>query len=433
MARLVTAGLVSLAIAASGCRGCSRPPEQAPPDDAGQGAPAIAVHASGPLAAPLPLFDDDPAHPYNELHRLLFGGAKAPRYTGCASEADGGCLDDPAVLAGVEATPSVQRTLPGYADRLIITADRDEALAVTSRSAEIAAVIRRLREIDPRSRPGAAVLLQHDVWAVFDALHGEVLPDEAVVLRDRLGLAMAALALPAQEIANLGPTLEDVLSSEPELFERARAEDLVEIVAEASEPPFEPPTVLTTHARMRASRSVFRRFVRVPGGPDAVRALATGGRTLTLPEGSLALIIETPLAVSREGNLVATRMVTLAETRRVIAMPPDPRLRHLGFDVLEGHRASLRSARPHLDRLAPGAPFPSTGSCGHDAASLVPMRKSCMLCHGAKGDQVSSFAHGDATMRLAAPLEAVDAVLREKAQRADFLALQRLFPRRQGE
>src|SRR5262249_20717123 len=161
---------------------------------------------------------------------------------------------------------------------------------------------------------------------------------------------------------------EDVAASAPDLFANGTTADLVELVADESDNPTETPRLMPFHARVRSSRSVFRRFVRVPGGADAVRALVEGTpRSVHLPMGSFAALVESPLVISREGRLVAFPMITLAETRRVRPLPQEPQLADLGFDVLDGHRASLRGAPPHLDRLAPGAPFPSTGSCGHDA------------------------------------------------------------------
>jgi hypothetical protein len=55
------------------------------------------------------------------------------------------------------------------------------------------------------------------------------------------------------------------------------------------------------------------------------------------------------------------------------------------------------------------------------------MRKSCVLCHGIQGDAIRSFAHGDAHLRVAGSLDAVDAVLRSKVERKDFAALRRFF------
>jgi hypothetical protein len=322
--------------------------------------------------------------------------------------------------------------MPDYVERPIMTLDADEAKDLLSRLPEIERAVTAVERIDAGARPTASVLLQRDLWSAFDAIHGQA--DATLTpLLDRLGRAIAHLALPAERLAELGPTLSDV-AADP-LVARGEGGDLVEVVADESEPPSAPPAALTTHARIRASRSVFRRYVRVPGGASAAQALFEGSpATVKLPEGTLALIVETPLALSAAGEPVPLRLVTLAEMRRVgsRASPKDggaPRVADVGFDVLEGRRAILRSAAPRLEALAPGAPFPSTGSCGHEADVLVPMRKSCVLCHGVQGDELRIFSHGEGHFRLAGPLDAVEEVLRSKVKRADFAALRGYFGR----
>jgi hypothetical protein len=106
-------------------------------------------------------------------------------------------------------------------------------------------------------------------------------------------------------------------------------------------------------------------------------------------------------------------MVTLVEVRRIVPLPTEPKIRDLGFDVLRG---------PTLERVPPGAPFPSLGSCSL-SDRLVPMRKSCVTCHQRRGDEVRSFGHGSASFHLAGEGEAAEAVLREKQGQKAFTAL----------
>src|SRR5262249_31341683 len=105
------------------------------------------------------------------------------------------------------------------------------------------------------------------------------------------------------------------------------------------------------------------------------------------------------------------------------ALPAEAKIRNLGFDVLEGSRRSLRAVPPSFDLLRPSAPFPANGSCGHDIGQLVPMRTSCVVCHGMQGALVAGFVHGESRSREAQPFEATEAVLRGKSKRADFVAL----------
>jgi hypothetical protein len=414
----------------AGCRSCHAPNERSSEGVASAVAQQV-QHVALPAAplpsnATLPLFADDTADPYNGLHALLFATKDTIPSSACDG-LDGGCENEP--VTAIVARRATSR-VPQYADRIIINVEIGDALRLVGRTPAIADAVRRAEAIDPRSRPMAALLLQHDVWAVYDAL---VAAHDASAdpLRDLLGSAIKALALPASSIRALGPSFDDALRAHPEVVRGVHAEDLVELVSEEVDNPGDTATVTTTHARLRALRSIFRRFVRAPGGPQAVRELLRlSPASVPLPEGSVAVIVETPLAVSSEGELVAPSLVTLLEARRVVALPTEPTIAQLGFDVLEGSRRSLRAVPPSFDLIRPSAPFPANGSCGHDFGQLVPMRTSCVTCHGVRGALVASFVHGESRFREAQPFEAAEAVLRGKSKRAEFLALRRFFAER---
>jgi hypothetical protein len=410
MRRVVLAFVFSLL----GCRGCDH-----------QSKPAPEPRASP--ASVRPLFDDNSADPYNELYRQILGRMPPAHFVGCANGADAGCGGDPARPPGLATNPG-HHPMPDYVERPVASFDDEAVAAIVAHTTEIARAVDALAGIDSRSRPAAAALLQHDLWTAFDELHPDAEKPGIRAILDLLGKAILRLALPPEDLAPLGPTLDSVVAAQPELF--GNGAELVELIDDETDNPSDTPSPLTTHARLRSSRSVFRRYVRVPGGPPALEALvANGPSQVVLPEGSVATLVETPLTVTRDGQLAPLRMVTLAEVRRIHVPPPEPRLADLTYDVLEGSRAALRSQSPQLVRLALDAPFPSTGSCGHDATTLVPLRQSCLLCHGTKGEAVRSHGHGTASFRIAPPKEAEEVVLRSKAKRADFRALQRYFTR----
>lgn len=199
------------------------------------------------------------------------------------------------------------------------------------------------------------------------------------------------------------------------------------------------------HARRAGWRIVFRRFVRVPpeaGGKGCLREYVASthgpaaGRSgpkaegpcgaNSLPSGTAALLLETPLALSAEGELHPVPLLLAAQVR--VVRPGG------AFAVLHAPRLSVSATprRPSLERLGEQDLIPQTSSVvpRHDGQPLVRVPESCVLCHGPDGGKL-----GTATLQLPprtevlAPVNTVEdgRVLRAKRESESFRALLRFF------
>jgi hypothetical protein len=410
--------IVAVVLAMTSSCKCSEP--TATNDAAASTTPSKVAVEDADAGPPLALYDDSPTDPYNVLHHTLYGAPKPMRWTRCL-EAGRGCLDESAQPGAM--TESMLRPDPR-------PALRPDAARLRARAASIEKAAKDIARIDPERRPIAAVWLGQAVWAAFDAL---VAAQKDAPLLDVLAGAMKRLALPRVTLMKLEPSLFEVMKAQPEVFEKLQEADFTEIVALESEPPGSAPTLTTTHARQRGSRSVFRRFVHVPAGAPTLRELTEKTpSSIKLPPGSIAIIVESPLAIANDGSLVVLPLVVLVEVRHIKPITPDLKIRSAPFDVLDGRarfRADSVTESLPLTRLAPDAPFPQQGSCGGDG-DILPMRRSCLLCHGPTGDSVRSFAHGDAALRVVATAHEVPkAAIADKSARADFAELTRRLAR----
>jgi hypothetical protein len=423
----------------------------------------------------LTLYDDQPTHPFNVLHRALFEHPHPVERAACLAGPPGRCDHLESRFAGVG---TLVRGSAAYEEHAALLASRDlrflgEAIRYDAAMLTLRAVRQHLTTAAPPATPGeriARLLLQHDLWERFDALdalldpasrprpgdhHRWAVQGDArarlTILRDRIGGLMRQLALPRAVIEQLPSNVPALVAAYPELLGGLRLtsdETWTEVFTRAQElpPPDSGPFLEgTRHARVAGYRAVFRRFVRPPGSAanshdDTAwlrRQLASSPPGVALPMGSRMAILEVPLVVSAEGEVVPLPLAILVETRLVRPQPEQGlSLRDLGLEVLEGRRALLRrpgSPGGGLVRLAYDAPFPMGGSCGPDPTILLPMRSTCIACHGPSGEQLTGMMmHGEQRLRAARPgaedtqLEARLAIS-AKLKEPDFAALMGLF------
>ncbi len=326
-------------------------------------------------------------------------------------------------------------------------------LSEASRFHEALDAVRAAMEVSPLQNPLGAMLLQHDLWERFDVLdtalrapEGTLLPDSALasdpllLLRDEIGILMRRLALPKADIAKIPSNLAALARAHPDLLAGLAEGKWLEVVTgshDHKEPPGSPFREGTRHAMMTGYRAAFRRFVHIPehsGGADWLRqALAEHPPTLRLPAGARVVLVEIPLVVSAEGDIVPMPIIDLLESRIVKpALDLNVHLKQLGFEVLEAHRALLRTPgfpKGGLRQLAYDAPFPLGGSCGPNPDTLIPMRATCVTCHGPGGEGLTgTLAHGTQTLRVSSNSDLqVGVSVATKKTRPDFAALRALF------
>jgi len=264
------------------------------------------------------------------------------------------------------------------------------------------------------------ILFQQDLWNRFDALHALAAKDRhAMQLARLLARLMAKVALTMDEIKGMRISFAEAAQErvDPRLFEADSP--WRELVSYFELGPH-PEGGTTLHARRAGWRLVFRRFVRIP--PEA------GGekRGKGLPSGTIALLLETPLAVSAEGELHPVPLLLAAQVR-VVQPGGDFNFLHAPRLAISASPRRLRLEAFGQHDLVPqlGGAFPRT-----DGHPLVPVRQSCVLCHGRDGGTL-----GTDSMQLRprtemlAPVNTVEEerVLRAKRHSESFRALLRFF------
>jgi hypothetical protein len=263
-----------------------------------------------------------------------------------------------------------------------------------------------------------------------------------------LARLMARVALTKDELKGLRLSFAEVAQERLDLLDPALFEadsPWRELVSYFDLGPPEAEGGTTMHARRAGWRLVFRRFVRVPpeaGGVGCLREHLTathgpaGARSglavegpcgwKGLPFGTTALLLDTPLGLSAEGELHSVPLLLGAQVR-VVRPGGD-------FTVLHAPRLAVSPSPGRLSLelfgqqdLVPqiGAAFPRA-----DGHPLVRVRESCVMCHGPNGGRL-----GTASMKLPprtdllAPVNTVeeDRVLRAKRESESFRALLRFF------
>lgn len=414
----------------------------------------------------LPLFADDPQHPWNRLHQALFARLATVKQTACLLSRSCdvlptpvGFFDEATDVQSEYADTPAQLMLPGI-----------EHLLTAARHGAAVQALQAARAVAPEGQPIAAALLQNDLWERFDAVqHALAEPTRDAASRaalrelgDGLGTLIAKLALPAAVIGQLPSNLPRLVQQNPDVLaglgdttapvdgDKAEGPAWVELLPRSADVPrsFDPPLRDgTRHSMQVGYRAVFRIFASIPAGAGGAawlrRELALDASFVRLPAGTRLAIYEQPLILSREGEPLPLPLVTLLESRRVQA-PAAPgqrivtagktRLSELPFAAFEGRRQLLRvvaAGQSGLIRLAPAAPFPQGGTCSPRPELLQPASSVCLVCHQPDTEHLTgTLSHGEQHLRLATDsLAAARAAIAEKRGRADFKTLLGYFAR----
>ncbi|HEY4885008.1 MAG TPA: hypothetical protein VII08_15345 [Myxococcales bacterium] len=404
---------------------------------------AAVYHDDGPLRGslrrnePAPVYSTDPRDPWNRLFHLLY--ARKLRARVATTENSKAPWSSITRLEGGD--------LPEFffpPDAAYLVEEPRRSRLRSALEAEISSATL------PGRSPEARILFQQDLWNRFDALHAlAAKSSRAMPLARLLARLMARVALTTDELAGIRPSFTEAAQDQPDLLDPRLFEadsswsELVSYFDVGSGS--EPAGGTTMHARRAGWRLVFRRFVRVPpeaGGEGCLREhlAATHGRAAGrsesaaqgpcgwrgLPSGTTALLLETPLALSADGELHPVPLLLAAQAR--VVLPGG------AFTVLHAPRLAV-SASPRRLSLEPFGeqdllPQMSSVSPRSDGQPLVPVRQSCVLCHGPDGGKL-----GTASMKLPprtemlAPANTVegDRVLRAKRESKSFRALLRFF------
>jgi hypothetical protein len=379
---------------------------------------AAVYYEEGPLRGslrrnePAPVYSTDPGDPWNRLFHLLYArklraqvatpeSSKVPRSS--TTRLEGG--DIPEFF------------FPPDAAYLVEEPRRSRLRSVLE--AEVSSPT--LRGRTPESR----ILFQQDLWNRFDALHALAAKDSrATSLARLIARLMAKVALTKDQLRGIEPSFAEAAQErldllDPRLFEADSGwSELVSYFDSGPHP--EPGGGTTMHARRAGWRLVFRRFVRVP--PEA-----RGEAWLReLPSGTTALLLETPLALSAEGELHPVPLLLAAHVR-VVRPGGD-------FAVLHAPRLAI-SASPRRLSLEPFGeqdliPQMASVVARSDGHPLVRVRQSCVLCHGPDGGTLGTaslqFPPRTELLAPANPIEE-ERVLRAKRESESFRALLRFF------
>jgi hypothetical protein len=334
----------------------------------------LALLAAGQEEAFRPkVYDPDPENLWNRLHRAFF-----------AREDD---LDP--LLGAVD-----KDFLEGEAHRTAIAA-LDDFLSKDGHALFP----------DPLRR----ILLQRDLWAVFDLaawtadewVHLKKHEAASLALRERLAKAMARLAPTADEFAAL-----------PDSLARAAASGEFAADYDPSRPDrlFLPPDLLDPkgpwirlsdfpplakhHTNAVAGRSHFHVLLRLPAGREATLAYLQGFKPespAVLPPGTRVGLVRRALAIDRAGRIRATPLIESLQFR-VFRDPPD--VYELKMDrrrLVEGKTGGLRAVGPQEIEAAPlFRVFPF----GPDRKRIPrePVLKLCGGCHGNGLFSLADFA-----------------------------------------
>src|SRR5215470_10624511 len=289
---------------------------------------AAVYHTEGPLVGslrrdePAPVYSADPRDSWNRLFHLLY--ARKLR----------------AQVGPPESSKTISRLEGGDIPEFFFPPDAGYLVEEPRRSRLRAALEAEVSSPSLRGRtPEARILFQQDLWNRFDALHALAAKDShAIPLARLVARLMAKVALTNDELSGMRPSFAEVNQErqdllDPRLFEADSGWS--ELISYFDERPGSGPAGGTTmHARRAGWRIVFRRFVRVPpeaGGEACLRehVASTHGAGKSgpavegpcgrngLPSGTTALLLETPLALSAEGELHPVPLVLAAQVRVV--------------------------------------------------------------------------------------------------------------------
>jgi len=375
------------------------------------------------------LYSADPADPWNRIHHLLFtrrikagvlGAPTAPVRQ--VERLEGGDLPEFMIIPEAGYLLDAER----YRELVLVLEAEAGAPKAASRTVE------------------ARVMFQQDLWNRFDAVQGFLSSEQPDETRSRarrlgrlLGRVMKGAACAPAELLAIRPEFAEAAAAFPQALDPrifVAGSGWKELVSTTGDLAVEQDT--TEHARRAGYRIVFRRFVKVPEGAGEgcleqavavpLPAEATGG-CFDLPEATRAVLLETPLAVARDGEIVPVPLV-LGVQSRTVSSPGT-------FEVLHASRKALASPPLRdagLVALSEDALIPQSASAfrRYSGQPLVPMKASCPLCHGPRGEALgTNRLHVRPRTQLLLPDNTVeqDRVARAKRADAAYAALREVF------
>jgi hypothetical protein len=444
-------------------------------------------HTSGPLSdslrddRPVPIYAPDPQDAWNRLHHLLFSrstrwamspyfreGLTASLEAKLAKAADDDTRRSALMEFGFPHEPgvalTVERRVGGDAPDFFLYHDVHFLLQDDRR---FSALEHLLNEADTHEflegrSIMARVLLQQDLWNRFDELDSLVRLEKDAQVRAKaqrlealLGRAIARVACRQQDLARVPSNLAAIARAhqtiDPDLL--SDGSDWREIVPRTSSSPAQ----TTAHAHNAGYRRLFRAFLRIPpqaGGAqcleDYFRQYDEPGLSLRefpcfpsnlLAPASRALLVETLLALTRNGEILPLPLIFSIQMREIRPFLPGPdgrlTLDDIPFFLYHGSRLLfVRSGAEGggLVALPADAPVPASVSAFESGAGqpLVPARVSCSRsCHGPTGQYLMTTAfHGIKGVSVLRPGNTLqqEAVIRAKQERDDYRNLRRYFP-----
>jgi hypothetical protein len=383
-------------------------------------------------------FDADREHPFNRAHRALFGRKIKGSVSVCLTKGKGACLSESPIA--VMGNPTVAQELDLGGDESIFFIGNDvEFLTEPKRIDEIDRALGDAIKLAERANPTARALLQSDAWERYDSITRELAgstahAEELGRVRRRIVELMRALALSSGELRSIPANLPELEVAYPELLSQINSrQGWIEVRTRANERSEEALVEGTRHAKQAGNRFAFRVLVRVPeaaGGADWLTLRVRKGEDprSPLPKGTRLVLMGSPLAISKTGEVVPLPIVTLVETRVAPDKPQDS-LATAPFDVLEGRRALFtRSERMGggLERLAPDAAIPMGATCATNPSARVPQRAVCATCHAGETRLTGPMTHGKTVLEVEDdPSRAATTVAKAKTADPSFVELLR--------
>lgn len=254
---------------------------------------ALLTELKQPVPAPEPwtVYDTDPEHPWNQLHRVLFGRVDSTGRVFGREALDPYLWRSSTHLRSGSSLEDALRVLDEF-----LTAPRD----------------------GPWRDPLRRAVMQRDLWAVFDqaTMGGEATP--LPELEHRLVRAIRTLALSKNEILDLPDSLERAIASGR--FPTTFAQDhptTTYLPLELLNPAGAwiclgrrdgPAAISHVAAFPFYGRSVFLPCLRAPAGREAtaefLAALQENPRSANVPEGSEVALIRRALLIDENGEIV---------------------------------------------------------------------------------------------------------------------------------
>lgn len=363
-------------------------------------------------------YDPDPTHAWNKLHVALFIREKAGVAVTHRFDPLTESVDWQKILEKLKADTSTQVGIMMLAqkgavdDRYFLFAADSHKVALTTLTAFLTDNSDRL--IDA---PVKRVMLQRDLWALFDSLAW--MPDEWVHNSADERAAMQLRGLLAQLISRLALTPEQIKAL-PDNYQVAVKADAFPAKADAENPAqaYLPvdlftedgpwvrmsdfPPLARFHTREVRARAHFNVLIRLPGGrAETVAYLQSlsGKDEESMPQfpvGTQFALVRRALAIGTDHRIHLTPLIESVQIRvyRRFSMPVEAGISDQDFYALHLNRAALyRGGHGLVAELPPQFP-------GNEGLNIVPLTKpsaaivqkpiplqnpNCFACHSQPG------------------------------------------------